>query len=100
MQWHYQLPLGNMSAIAVEAQTELNTKDIYQLNATDDLPSGIIHLVDDHRIDQKYPKLKNISLLNTEYDAVYIQRKTVIGKLKPKEIEGLDVSSVSWTKKC
>ena len=77
---------------------ELNTKHIYQLNATKDLPSGIILLAANHRIDHKYPKLLNISLLNTEYDAVHLLRKTVICKLLPIEIENIEVSNILWTK--
>ena len=52
----------------------------------------------DHRIDHKYLKLLNISLLNKEYDTMHITRKTIIGKLQPIEIEDIEFSNVSWTK--
>ena len=58
-----QFPPRSTSVIAVQTPTELNTKHIYQLNASEDLPSGIIPLAVDHRIDHKYPKLLNIPLL-------------------------------------
>ena len=76
-----QLPPGSISVMAVQAPSELNTKYIYQLNTTDDLPSGIIPLAFNRRIDHKYPKLLNIPLLNTEYNAVHIPRKN-LGKIK------------------
>ena len=81
----------------VQAPTEPNIKHIYQLNASDNLPSGTLSLAVDHRIDHKYPKLLNISLLSTEYDAVHVPRKTVIGKLQRSEMESIEISSVSWT---
>ena len=40
----------------------------------------------------------NIPLLNTDCDAAYVPRKTVIGKLQPIEIEDIEISNVSWTK--
>ena len=46
-----QLPSRGISIIAVQTPTELNTKHIYQLNAANDLPSGIISLAVNHRID-------------------------------------------------
>ena len=84
--------------IAVQAQTGLNTKHIYQLNAIRNLLSGIIPLAATHRIDHKYPKLLNIPLLNTEYDAVHIPRKSMIGKLQPLEIGNIEINNVLGTK--
>ena len=63
-----------ITVISVQAPIELNTKYINQLDAVDDLPSGIIPLAVDHKIDHKYPKLLRTSLLNTEYDTIYIPR--------------------------
>ena len=63
------------------------------MNATDDLPSGIILLAVDCRIDHKYPKLLNKPLLNTKYNADHIQRKTTIGILQPIEIVNIEVST-------
>ena len=34
---------------------KLDTKHLYKLGATDDLPSGIIPLAVDQKIDHKYP---------------------------------------------
>ena len=75
-----------MSVIAVQVLAEPNTKHIYQLNSSDDLPSGNILLALDNRIDHKYTKLLNIPLHDTEYDAVHMPIKTVIGKLQPLDI--------------
>ena len=52
----------------------------------------------DHKIDHKYQKLLKIPLLNTEHDTIHIPRKTIIGHLKPIEIEEFEVSNTSWTK--
>ena len=82
----------------VQAPTKLSQKYIYELNATDDLPSGIIPLAVDHRIDNKYPNPLNIPLQNTEYNTNHIPRKTIIGKLQAIEIEDIEVSNISWTK--
>ena len=75
----------------------LNTKHHYQLNAADDLSSGIIPLAVDHKIDHTYPKLLKIPLLNTEHNTVHNPRKTIIGNLQPIEIEDFEVSNISWT---
>ena len=72
----------------------MNKQHIYQLNAGDDLLSGLIPLAVDHRIHHKYPKLLSVPLLNTAYDTVYIPRKTVIGTSHPLEIEDIEVSTV------
>ena len=65
-----KLPPRSICIIAVQAPSELNTKYIYQLNATDDLLSGIIPLAVNHTIDHKFPQLMNIPLLNIEYAAI------------------------------
>ena len=39
------------------------------------------------KIDHKYLKLLKIPLLNTEHDIIHVPRKSIIGKLKPLEIE-------------
>ena len=70
-----QLPPRSILVIAVQSLTELNTKHIYQLKASDDLPSGLISLAVNHRIHDKYQKLLNIPQLNTDYDTVHIPRK-------------------------
>ena len=93
-----QLPLRSISVIAVQAPTELNTKHIYQLNASGDLLSGIIPFAVDHRIHYKYPKLLNLPLLNTEFDTVHVPRKTMLGTLHPIEIKNKEVSNIAWTK--
>ena len=73
-----ELPSRSISVIAVQAPTELNTQHIYQLNASDDLLSGIIPLAVNHRIHEKYQKMLEIFLLNTEHDTIHILRKTII----------------------
>ena len=93
-----QLPPGSICVIAVQAPTELNTKHIYQLNASDDLPSGIIPLAVNHWIHHKYPRLLNITLLNTEYDTAHVSTKTVSETLHPIDSENTEVSNVLWTK--
>ena len=75
------LPPRSVSVISVKAPTELNTRHLYQLDATDNLAPDIIPLEVDHKIDHKYPKLLGIPLLNTENNAVQIPRKTIIGRL-------------------
>ena len=85
--------------VTVQAQTELEIRHIYQLDIANDLPLEFIPLAVDHRIHHKDSKWSNIPLLNTEYDAVCILRKTVIRKLQPVERENIEVSNVSWTRK-
>ena len=92
------LALRSISVIAVQAPTKLNTKHIHQLNATDDLPSGVIPLAVDHRIHHKYPKLLNIPLLNRDYDTVHVPRKTMLGTLHQIDSENIEVSNALWTK--
>ena len=93
----FMLPPKSISIISVQAPNNLNTRHLYQLDATDDLPSGIIPLAVDHNIDHKYPKLLKIPLLNTEHSTVHIPRKTVIGKLQPLDVVDFKVSNISWT---
>ena len=83
--------------ISVQAPTELDTKHLYQLDATDDLPSGIIPLAVDHKIDHMYPKLLKIPLFNTEHNTADILRKTVIGNLQLIDVQDFKVSNTSWT---
>ena len=72
----------SISVISVQVPTKLNLKHLYQPDAADDLPSGIIPLAVDHKIDHKYPKLLKIPLCNTEYNTIYILRKKHHRKLK------------------
>ena len=76
-----------ISVISGQAPTKVNTKYLYQLYATDDLPSGIIPLAVEHKIDHRYPRLLKIPLFNTKHNAVHIPRKTIIGNLWPIEVE-------------
>ena len=62
--------------MSVNASTELNTRYLYQLDATDNLPPDIVPLAVDHTIDHKYPKLLKIPLLNIEHNTAHIPRKT------------------------
>ena len=39
--------------ISVQAPTKLNTRHVFQLNATDNLPPGIISLAVGHKIDHE-----------------------------------------------
>ena len=50
----------------------------------------------DHKIDDKYPKLLKIPLLNMEHNTVHILRKA-IGNLQPIEVEDFEVSNIPWT---
>ena len=59
-----QLPLRSISVTAIQAPTELNTQHIYQLNASDDLPLGLILLAVNQRIHHKYTELLNIFTTN------------------------------------
>ena len=68
------------------------------LDASDDLPLGIIPLVVDQKINHKYPKLLSIPILNITCNRVHIPRATVFGMLNPIEIESIEVSNISWTK--
>ena len=91
----FALPPRSISVISAQAPTELDTKHLYQLDATD-LTSGIIPLVMDHEIDHKYLKLLKIPLLSREHLVVHIP-KTVIDNLQPIEVEDFEVSNMSWT---
>ena len=81
--------------MSVQASTELDMKHLYQLDAVDDLPSGIIPLAVDHKIDHEYPKLLKTPLLNTKHSKVHIPRKTVIGNVQPIDVEDFEVSNIS-----
>ena len=50
------LPARSISLISVQAPTELNTKHPYQLDVTDDYPSGIIPLAVDHKNKSQVPQ--------------------------------------------
>ena len=91
------LPPRSILVISVKAPTELNTRHLHQLDATDNLQPGVIPLAVDHKINHKYPKLLRISLLNTEHTTVQIPRKTVIGNLLPINITDSKVNNISWT---
>ena len=69
------LPGRSISVILVQAPTKLNNRHLYQLYTNDDLPSDLIPLAVDHKIDYKYPKLQKVPLLNTEHNKVYIPRQ-------------------------
>ena len=56
----------------VQAQTELRPQYLYKLNASDYLPSELIPLAVDHKINHKFPKLLNIVILSTAHSRVYI----------------------------
>ena len=51
------LPLRSISVISEKVPTQLTTRHLYQLDATHNLPCGIIPLTVGHKIDHKYPKL-------------------------------------------
>ena len=89
------LPARSISVISVQVLTELNTSHFYQLDATDNLPSGIIPLPVDHKIDHKYPTLLKVPLLNAEHNTVYIPRKTITGKLL--HVADFKVRNILWT---
>ena len=88
---------GSILVITVQNPTELDTQHIYTLNASNDLPLGLIFLVVDHNIDHKYPKSLSILILDTAYDRFWIPRAAVIGTLNPVEIESIEVNNISWT---
>ena len=90
-------PPGSVSVISVKAPTKLNPRHLYQMDATNNLPPGIIPLAVDHKIDHKYPKLMHITLLNMEHNTVQIQRKTVTGKLQPIDVTDSKANSISRT---
>ena len=90
--------MKSISVITLQASTELNTQHIYKLNTIDDLQSGFIPLAVDHRTHQKYQNLLSIPILNTEYDAVFIPRTTVIGTVHPLEIDVIEICDIFWTR--
>ena len=94
-----QLPSRSIFILKVQTSTELNTQHTYLLNASDDLPSGLITQAVDHKIHHNYPKLLNIPLLNTEYDTIHVPRKTVIGTLHLMEMEDIEVKMFCRPKK-
>ena len=91
------LPSRGISVISVQAPTELTTRHLYHLDATNDLLSGVIPLEVDHKIDHMYSILLQIPLLNTEHNTVHISRKTTIGQLHPLDVADFKVSNISWT---
>ena len=91
-----QLPWRSIFVIAVQAPTEQNTQCIYQLNTSDDLPSGLICLAVNQRIHHKYPTLLNIPLLNREFDTIH---NTVIGTLHPIDSKDIEFSNISDQRK-
>ena len=91
------LPPGSVSVISVKGPTEVNTRYLYQLDAADNLPPGIISLAVDHKIDHRYPKLLQKPLINMEHNTVDIPIKAVICKLKPIDVTDAEVNNISWT---
>ena len=90
-------PARSISVILVQAWIKLNTKHLYQLDAADNSPLGIITLAADHKINHKYPKLLKIPLLNMEHNTVQIARRTVRGKLQPLDVTDLEVINILCT---
>ena len=86
------LPARSISVISVQAPTELNTKISTNWML---LPSGVIPLAGDHKINNKHLKL--LKILNTEHNTVQISRRTIIGKLQPMDDTHLKVNNISWT---
>ena len=85
------LPTRSVSAMSVKAPTELNTRHLYQLDATDNLPPGIISLAVDHKIDHKYSKILCIPLLNID-----IQHRTNSKKDSHRQITIHRCNRFSW----
>ena len=94
----FYLQPRNISVITVQTTNQSNTQHIYALNISNDLPSGLIHLVSDHKVNHKYPVSLSIPILYTTYTRVCVLRSTVFGTLNPIAIESTEVSNVSWTK--
>ena len=94
----FYLQSRGISVTTVHTPTEVNTQHIYALDASDDLPSGLIPLVVDHFINHTYPKSLSILTPNTKYDRVCIPKATVFSMLNSNEIEITEVSNISWTK--
>ena len=90
------LPPRSISVISVQSPTDIGTKHLYQLDAADDLPSGIIPLAVGHKIHHKQPKLFKIPLINTQHSSVCNLRKTIIGNLQPIDVADFEVNSISW----
>ena len=63
-----------------------------------DLPSDLIPLAVDHKINQNYPKLLNISIINAIHSKIYIPKLTIFRTLKPVEIENAEINETSRTK--
>ena len=81
MNGEINLQAVSISVIMFQTPNELDEQHIYVLDASDDLPLGLIPLAVDHKNDPKYPKLLSIPVMNTTY-----------------EIESTKVSKTSWNK--
>ena len=88
----------SISVIIVQTAAELKIQHIYALNASDDLSSGHIPLVADHKINYKYPKSLITPILNTTYYRVYIPRATLFGTLNSIDTDNTKFSNILWTK--
>ena len=73
----------------VQMSNELDTQHIYILDASDDLPLGLIPSIVNHKTDHKGPKLLIIPMLNNTYNRVCISRATTISTLNPVELKAL-----------
>ena len=88
------LPPRNISIISVQAPIELNTRYLYQLDATDDLSLGIIPL---QWIIKSTTNTKITPAFSIEHNTVNIPRMTIIGKLQSLDVADFKVSNISWT---
>ena len=93
----FYLQSRSISVITVQTATPLITQHIYALNASNDLPLGLISLAVDHKFNHIYLKSLCKPIPNTKYDRVSIPRATVFSTMNPVEIASTEVSNISWT---
>ena len=82
----------------VQAPIELKPQYIYELSASNDLPSNLIPLATDHKIKHRYPKLLNIPILNAAHSRLYIPKSIAFKTMKPVEIENAEICEALWIK--
>ena len=73
----------------VQTLTVLDTQDIYKLDASHDLPLGLIPLTVDHKRNHKYSKSIHTPIVNTTYNKVSIPRATVMSTLNQLKSKAL-----------
>ena len=76
----------------------LSEKKIHHLADNDTFLKALKPLDISHRVNHKHPENLLIPVLNTTMEKVSMKKYTILGKLKPLNIDGCEVNKISWSK--